>query len=377
MNILILPGFFCPSIGGSEKSAMDFVKACQSRGGKVIVVARMEKGSLPFELLGQIPIYRIKYPLLSFHQKNFINAAFVFTQSFFHILLIVLKFKPDIIYVHLLLENAVMASLITYLYRPRLIVSCQGGDWILYKINRIIAALLQRLLNKAEIITAPSELLIRRVKSRTEYYLDVRKFRVIPNGIDLENFDKRKDVFVLPDKRHYVFACGRLVIDKGFDILLRAFALLSDAYPEIDIIIAGDGEERSSLESLAEKLNITHRVHLIGMLPSQEIVSYYCGALFFVLSSRREALPYAALEAMAASKAVIGSREATADELIKDGLNGYLFDSEDYNTLAEKMKFLIENRTLRDQLGSNGRRHIEQYYRRDIIDQKIAEMIFS
>ena len=128
MNILILPGFFCPSIGGSEKSAMDFVKACQSRGGKVIVVARMEKGSLPFELLGQIPIYRIKYPLLSFHQKNFINAAFVFTQSFFHILLIVLKFKPDIIYVHLLLENAVMASLITYLYRPRLIVSCQGGD---------------------------------------------------------------------------------------------------------------------------------------------------------------------------------------------------------------------------------------------------------
>ncbi len=377
MKILALPAFFYPHIGGAEKSAIDFAKACQSAGENVVLVTRLEEDSLPFEVLDRMPVYRIRYPILRFHQKNFINAAYIFIQSFLRLLVIIFKFKPDIIYVHMLSENGVMAGLLTYLYHPRIIVSFRGHDIILYKNNNVIRAVFQRLLDRSEKITFPSEALVRRVKDTTKYYLNTEKIRVIPNSINLEDFDKNTNTFVLPAERSYVFGCGHLLFDKGFDILVKAFALLSSTHPEIDLIIAGEGEERSNLGSLAATLNIFHRVHLIGLISPQALIPYYRGCIFFVLPSRFEAFGNVILEAMAASKAVISSDSGGGSEVIKDGFNGYLFESENHQALAEKMKLLSENKTMLDLLGGNARAHLEKYYCKDIINNKIVGLIRS
>ena len=377
MKILILPAFFYPRIGGSEKSAMGFIQACQSKGWKVVVVARLEDNSLPFEVIDRVPVYRIRYVVLRFHQKNFINAARIFIQSFLRLLMVIFKFRPDIIYVHMMSENAVMTGFVTCFYRPKIIASLRGCDMILYKSNWANRVLFQRLLNNAEAVIFPSKALAIRLESDPWYYLDAGKIRIIPNGIDIESFDKNKGIFALQGGKSYIFACGRFVIDKGFDILIRAFALVSGAYPAIDLVIAGGGQERGHLESLAADLNIAERVHLIGMVPHEGVIPYYRGCMFFVLPSRFEAFGNVTLEAMAASKSVINSMAATADGLVQEGFNGYLFNNENYNMLAERIRFLIENKALRDQLGTNGRRHVEQYYSKDVIDQKITEMFLS
>ncbi len=377
MKILVLPAFFYPRVGGSEKTAMNIIKTYQSVREKVIVVTRLEESLLPFEMIDQVPVYRIKYPALRFHQKNFINAAYIFMQSFLRLLVIIFNFRPDIIYVHMLSENAVMVSLLTYFCRHRLIVSVRGYDMLLYKNNKVLTALFQRLLNKAEKITFPSETLVRHVKDTTEYHLDNGKIRIIPNSIDLESFDRNVDIFVLPNRKVYIFACGRFVFDKGFDILLKAFALLSGACPEIDLVIAGEGRERGNLESLAARLNISHRVHLIGLIPPRKLIPDYRGCWFVVIPSRVDAFGNVILEGMSASKAVISSRNGGGSEIIKDGFNGYLFDSENHQVLAEKMKLLIKSKAMLDLLGKNARAHLEKYYRKDIIDKNIMELIRS
>jgi len=198
---------------------------------------------------------------------------------------------------------------------------------------------------------------------------------IVPNAIDLKSFDEKTDSFALPSGKQYIFSCGRFVFDKGFDILLKAWGKLASAYPGIDLLIAGDGEERTHLESLADSLGLSERVSFLGVILPQRLISYYRGCLFFISPSRFEPFGNVVLEAMAASKAVIGSDSGGTIEVIKDGINGLLFKSGNDQMLAEKMKGLIENRGDRDLLGINARRFVEQNYTPDIFSARIEKLI--
>ena len=176
------------------------------------------------------------------------------------------------------------------------------------------------------------------------------RLSVIPNGVEPGLF---ADGRAHPHARPYVAAVGRLVPQKGFDVLLEAFARL-DA-PEVDLLIAGDGPERRRLEALRERLGLGARVHLLGVMDRATVASLYRGARLVACTSRWEGLPLVCLEAMASGRAVVASRVDGIPDAVGDGETGLLVPPEDPLALADALGALLEDGPRRERLGARAR----------------------
>jgi glycosyltransferase involved in cell wall biosynthesis len=184
---------------------------------------------------------------------------------------------------------------------------------------------------------------------------------------------KTLDCPVKPDNdKHYnppdavygkpmIVAMGRLGQEKGFDILLQAFARLKDHFPEWTLTILGEGPLRNELENLKEQLDLNDRVHMPGIIKNpQEILQQ---ADLFVLSSRYEGFPNALCEAMACGTAVIATDcPYGVREIVQGGVNGILIPSEDVYALTASMEQLMSDEAKRRQLGSHAKEITEWFH---------------
>lgn len=171
-----------------------------------------------------------------------------------------------------------------------------------------------------------------------------------------------------------IVAVGRLVFAKGFDVLLRAFALLKEKTPQAQLTLLGDGPERETLAALAGKLGVAEQVVFAGF--QENPLPWVREADVFVLSSRREGFPNALLEAMALGKPIIsadcrsGPREILAPQTppektahnLEEGDGGFLFPPPDFDgesaacqraaeVLAEALERVLNDADLREKLG--------------------------
>ncbi len=144
---------------------------------------------------------------------------------------------------------------------------------------------------------------------------------MIHNGIDPQRFADRTP-FAYP--RPYIFGFGRLTYSKGFDLLLRAFAKLADAYPEVDLIVGGDGEESGKLAQMAAALKLNGRVIFPGRLSPEEVVRYLNGCRFLAIPSRSETFGIIALEGLAAGKPVLATNTGGLPETLSAWPDGTL-----------------------------------------------------
>jgi glycosyltransferase involved in cell wall biosynthesis len=138
-----------------------------------------------------------------------------------------------------------------------------------------------------------------------------------------------------------VVAAGRLVPEKGFDVLIRAFHIFVQAH-DFSLIILGEGPERENLNNLINELGLTRRVLLPGFMPDP--YPYMRSARMFVLSSRYEGLPTVLIEAMAYGTPVVATdcRSGPA-EILDGGRYGVLVPVDDPQALAEGMSQALNN----------------------------------
>lgn len=141
--------------------------------------------------------------------------------------------------------------------------------------------------------------------------------------------------------RKRVLAVGRLHPHKGFDILLRAFAQIAGYYPDWDLVILGEGDEREALQNQAEESGLGSRVTMPGRVGN--LGDWYADADLYVLSSRVEGLSNTLIEAMASGLPVIAfDCETGPREIIRDGIDGVLIaQAEDDEALAAHMADLM------------------------------------
>lgn len=159
---------------------------------------------------------------------------------------------------------------------------------------------------------------------------------------------------------HTVVAMGRLVRQKGFDLLLEAFARCAGQHPDWSLVILGEGEERSNLEMLIAAMGLQDRVRLAGKVPDPGPTLGQ--ADLFVLSSRFEGFPNALIEAMTCKLAVISTDCPSGPrDIIHDGVDGILIPPEDVNALAKGMDRLMSNPLERQRLGASAMEVAERF----------------
>ena len=185
------------------------------------------------------------------------------------------------------------------------------------------------------------------------------KITVIPNTVTPHPHTGTTSPELMLDKPSIV-AMGSFYPQKGFDLLLRAFAELKDRYPDWTVTILGDGPLRPNLESLRDELGLEDRVNLPGRVKNPHHVLMQ--ADLFVLSSRWEGWPMALAEAMSCGLPVIASDCRTGPrEIIRDGVDGVLVPPEDVEALATTMDHLMSDESARKQLASRAREVTERF----------------
>jgi glycosyltransferase involved in cell wall biosynthesis len=186
------------------------------------------------------------------------------------------------------------------------------------------------------------------------------KFVVIPSGVDLSEYTPRaagKDPAlcarfgVRPDQV-VLGSMGRLVDIKGLDIGLSAFIKVAAEFPEIVLLIAGDGPEEAPLKKMAADAGLSDRVRFLGWLDAKPEFLSVCD--LFVMPSRNEGMGRAAVEAMAAGLPVVASRVGGIKDLVIEGENGLLCEPENVEALTACLSELLHDLPRARAMGERG-----------------------
>lgn len=162
---------------------------------------------------------------------------------------------------------------------------------------------------------------------------------------------------------------GRLTEQKGFDLLIQAFALVAPERPDWELVIWGDGPDRSALEAQVRALGLAGRTSLPGVTPRPG--AWVETATALVLSSRFEGSPNVVLEAMAAGIPVIAAAcDFGPEEIIDSERDGLLVPPENVDALADAMARIMDDAALRETLGLTGRHRAKaEFSPATILDQ--------
>jgi glycosyltransferase involved in cell wall biosynthesis len=182
------------------------------------------------------------------------------------------------------------------------------------------------------------------------------------NPVDAERIATRARAAAPLDVREgpHVVAAGRLGHQKGFDLLVEAFAGVRQMLGRGTLTILGDGPDRAALMARADALGIGDAVRLVGF--QENPFAYFGAADIFVLSSRYEGLPNVVLEALASGCPVVAfDCPHGAREIVRDGVNGLLVPAEDVAALGAAMLRVLQHEDERRRLAANARASLEPF----------------
>ena len=171
--------------------------------------------------------------------------------------------------------------------------------------------------------------------------------------------EKNELEFKFERDKFYIIAVGRLVYEKGYDILLKSYSLIKKKYSNIELILIGEGNEQKHLEDIICKDNIMG-VHFMGF--QKNPYSYISRSNVFVLSSRHEGFPNVILEAFACKIPVVATKCTSGPrEIITDQHNGLLANVDDIEDIANQIEKIYTNEINVNQIIDTAYKGLENY----------------
>jgi len=310
VRVLIIPSRYFPHHGGLETTVREVSRQLIRSGHSVAIVTNRYPRRLPRqETLDGIPVTRLHflYPRIAYLKAGrfdlWLAGLVYFPLTLLQLALLLRAYKPDVVNLHYLGSPGLFVWILQRLLRFHLVVSLHGGDVDGEPhCSRFNLWLFRAVLACADAVTTCSRALL---DQALQLAPDIApKARVIHNGVDAELFATAAPY---SHPRPYILAVGQLLRHKGFDDLIAAYAQAQPDLAGFDVLIAGDGPERQSLEAqvVAQKLN--GRVYFLGAATHERVASLMRGAAAIVIPSRREPFGIVALEAMASGRPVIAT----------------------------------------------------------------------
>jgi len=168
------------------------------------------------------------------------------------------------------------------------------------------------------------------------------RLTLIPNGTDLAAF---RNAAPKPRSRtgRTIGFVGRLSREKGIFELLEAVRRIAGAFPDVKLMLAGEGIARQAVEERIAGLHMQHSVELLGVVAHAGMPSFYASVDVVALPSYNEGLPMSLLEAMASGCAVVASRVGAIPAVIEHGKSGMLVEPRNVEELADRLTDLLAN----------------------------------
>lgn len=199
--------------------------------------------------------------------------------------------------------------------------------------------------------------------------IDENKIVVIYNAFDEPKEIKRVDL-----KGINLISVGRLVPWKGFRTLIEIAPILVNKYPDLTLHIFGDGPLKNELQEKIQKLDLKDRVILHGGVDRSKLAGYMKSSDVFVLNTQYEGLSHTILEAMALGLPVITTNIGGNPEVIENEVNGFMLESDDKDSLVEKISNLLEDFNLRQKFISAGKEKVKIFNQEKMLSETISEL---
>lgn len=187
---------------------------------------------------------------------------------------------------------------------------------------------------------------------------------IISNAVDPHRFEHLGDKQTLRERmgieHHAVLVFGRLAKEKNLRDALKIFA---DVHKRTNasLIVVGDGPERAALESQARSLGIAPHTFFLGRLSGEQLVAAINTATVMLMTSRSEAQPMTILQANMCGVPVVGARAGGIPENINDGVTGFVVDSDDLDSFADRVSRLISDTHLAEVMSAAAIEHAKQH----------------
>ena len=352
MNIGIFTDCYYPQINGVVTSTLILKEELEKKGHVVTIVTVR----IPHFTDTDPNVLRI--PSIPFRKWNELRIGVTY-PSIIHK---VKKLKLDIIHTQTEFSIGLMAHLIARILKIPIIHTYHTmyEDYTHYvtkrRLNRKIVIELTKVgsklyLNECRCVIAPSE----KTKKALLRYGVHNTIYTIPTGIKLDNFrndlfsefdiqEKRSSLGIQPNDK-VILSLGRISEEKSIDIIIESIKPLLHDNSLIKLLIVGDGPYKNTLEQLVKKLNLENHVIFTGMVPWNTVSLYYQLSDVFVSASKTETQGLTILEGMAAGLPVIAKNDDNIKDVIKDGLNGKIFDNA--SDLPQVILEVLENDILR------------------------------
>lgn len=271
-------------------------------------------------------------------------------------------FKPDIIHVHHIMVNSWAARFARSIYGTRMILTCHGSCLHAIIKDRRYYRLTKDALWAANAVTVVSG--DTRVKMLKTFGLELAdKTRTIPGGIRLSYFPPEKEVSGLRKKlslnnKKVALFTGRLITEKGVDYLVKAAKKING-----EILIAGDGPQRTHLEELIKNMNLANVRILPFVHNYKEIIDlYYLADVFVSPAVWDEPLGLTIIEAMAAKTPPVVTRKGGVTMAVKDGVSGVFVRPRNSQEIAAAVNKLFANDSMCQRIGQRARQVVEEKF---------------
>ena len=162
-------------------------------------------------------------------------------------------------------------------------------------------------------------------------------------------------------KQNTIGVVSRLEPIKGMDLVVPAFAEVLKRFPEVRLLVVGDGSLRATMELQAAELGCADRITWVGRKPQEELNKWYGQMDIVLMPSRSEGFGLTAIEAMANGCVMVASNVGGLPEVVRDGVCGLLHRTEDVHDMAEKICTLLDDTALYDRLRTQALCEVEKY----------------
>lgn len=364
------------SIGGLAQHVYDLTSALAEIGEEVHLITVGAHGAPEFELVNGVRVYRV-YP----YQVS--SPDFVTWVTQLNIALVErgISVMQELGDVHLVHAHdwlvAYAARALKHAYKLPLVATIHATEygrnyglhndmqrhisdvewWLNYEAWRVICCSLYMKGEVQHVFQVPDD-----------------KIRVIANGVNVENFKVRRhkvnrDWYAAPDEQ-IVFYVGRLVREKGVQVLLDATPEIMAHRPKTKIVIAGKGPHEGALRHQVKSIGIANRVYFTGYIDDETRNSLYSWASVAVFPSLYEPFGIVALEAMAARVPVVVSDSGGLGEIVRHGFDGLKAYPGNSKSLADMVLWLLNDNNLAEKIKNQAyRRVVEDFNWKEIARQ--------